>query len=54
MRKRADMAKIELRYVQAFKDRHGRIRHYYCRPGYARVSFPGDAGSAEFGRLCRS
>lgn len=42
------MAKIELPYVQAFKDRHGRLRHYYRRPGYARLPLPGTPGSAEF------
>jgi len=43
-----DMAKIELPYVQAFKDRHGKLRHYYRRRGVSRVVLPGDPGSAEF------
>ena len=42
------MAKIELKYVQAFKDRHGRLRHYYRRPGRKPVALPGAPGSAEF------
>src|SRR5665213_2063987 len=42
------MAKIELRYVQAFKDRHGRLRHYYRRPGHKRIPLPGAPGSTEF------
>ncbi len=42
------MAKIELKYVQAFKDRHGRLRHYYRRPGCRRIALPGLPGSAEF------
>lgn len=42
------MATIDLAYVQRFKDRHGRIRHYYRRKGYATVGLPGDPGSAEF------
>jgi integrase len=42
------VAKIDLPYVQAFKDRHGRLRHYYRRPGYARLPLPGVPGSAEF------
>lgn len=42
------MATIELAYVQAFKDRHGKLRHYYRRPGYSRVALPGDPGSAQF------
>lgn len=44
----SDMAKIDLPYVQAFRDRHGRVRHYYRRPGYARATLPGDPGSAGF------
>lgn len=42
------MAKIDLKYVQAFKDRHGRTRHYYRRKGFSRVVLPGDPGSTEF------
>ena len=45
---RRAMAKIELPYVQAFSDRHGRTRHYFRRAGFARVPLPGDPGSAEF------
>ena len=44
------MAKIELRYVQAFKDRHGRMRHYLRAPGRERVPLPGLPGSMEFMR----
>jgi integrase len=43
-----DMAKIDLPYVQAFKDRHGKMRFYYRRPGFSRVRLPGGPGSAEF------
>ncbi|MBC1183854.1 tyrosine-type recombinase/integrase [Brevundimonas sp. WCHBH090558] len=43
-----EMATIELAYIQRFKDRHGRIRHYYRRKGYATIRLPGDPGSAEF------
>lgn len=42
------MAKIDLPYVQRFKDRHGHLRHYYRRPGFARLPLPGVPGSAEF------
>lgn len=45
---RRAVAKVEIPYVQAFKDRHGRLRHYYRRKGYARVALPGPPGSAEF------
>lgn len=34
------MANINLPYVQRFKDRHGRVRHYYRRHGYPRVALP--------------
>lgn len=43
-----DMAKIDLKYVQAFKDRHGRMRYYYRRKGRAKVALPGSPGTAEF------
>lgn len=43
-----NMATIELKWVQAFKDRHGHMRHYFRRPGYKRVALPGLPGSAEF------
>lgn len=36
----SDMATIDVPYVQRFKDRHGRVRHYYRRPGYLRVPLP--------------
>lgn len=43
-----NMAKIELPYIQAFKDRHGKVRYYYRRKGFARAKLPGLPGSAEF------
>ena len=42
------MVLINLPYVQRFKDRHGKIRHYARRPGCKRVALPGEVGSAEF------
>jgi integrase len=42
------MAKIELPYVKAYADRHGRKRHYYRRRGFATVTLPGDPGSSAF------
>lgn len=48
MLSRPPMAKIELPYVQAFRDRHGRTRHYFRRRGFARTALPGTPGSAEF------
>jgi integrase len=42
------MAKLELRHVNAFRDRHGRLRHYFRRPGHRAIALPGDVGSAAF------
>lgn len=42
------VANLQLPYVQAFKDRHGRARHYFRRPGFPRVGLPGAVGSEEF------
>ncbi len=43
------MATIKLPGVESWRDRHGRLRHYY-RPtkAHKRVTLPGEAGSAEF------
>lgn len=43
-----DMATIDLAYVQRFKDRHGRVRHYYRRKGFSIIALPGDPGSVDF------
>lgn len=42
------MAKLDLPYIQSFKDRHGKQRHYYRRKGQPSVALPGHPGSAEF------
>ncbi len=42
------MTNLKLVYVQAFKDRHGRQRFYFRRPGYKRAALPGIPGSTEF------
>jgi integrase len=41
------MTVIRLKYVQKFKDRHGKMRYYFRRPGIS-VVLPGDPGSTEF------
>lgn len=41
------MAIIELPWIQRFRDRHGRWRNYYRRPGYQRVKLP-EPGSSGF------
>lgn len=42
------MAKIEIKFVKAYRDRHGRMRYYYRRLGLATVPLPGEPGTAEF------
>ena len=41
------MTALRLRYVHRFRDRHGKLRHYFRRNG-VRVQLPGEPGSAEF------
>lgn len=45
-----DMAKIDLKYVQAFTDRHGHKRFYFRRTGHKRITLKGSPGSEEFAR----
>ena len=42
------MTRIRLQFVNSFRDRHGRLRHYFRRPGRKGVALPGLPGSAEF------
>jgi integrase/recombinase XerD len=42
------MARLRLQFVNSFRDRHGRVRHYFRRPGSKAVALPGLPGSAEF------
>lgn len=42
------VATIDLPYIQAMTDRHGRPRYYFRRAGYARRALPGAPGSEEF------
>jgi integrase len=42
------MSKITLPYVHMYRDRHGKIRRYFRRPGVPRVPLIGAPGSAEF------
>jgi integrase len=42
------MTTIKLRYVQTFRDRHGKVRRYYRRPGHPQMRLPGEPGSREF------
>jgi integrase len=42
------MASIKLQYVKAYRDRHGRPRHYFRRRGSKPVALPGAPGGADF------
>lgn len=42
------MTLLRLRYVNAFRDRHGRLRHYLRLPGRKSVALPGLPGAVEF------
>jgi integrase len=42
------MARIRLRYVNEFIDRHGKVRYYFRRPGSRSVKLPGLPGSIQF------
>jgi integrase len=42
------MARIKLKYVNEFIDRHGKVRYYFRRPGSRSVKLPGIPGSIDF------
>lgn len=42
------MTSIRLPYVQEYRDRHGKVRRYFRRPGFKRVTLPGTPGSPQF------
>jgi hypothetical protein len=42
------MTSIMLPYVQEYRDRHGKVRRYFRRPGFKRVPLPGTPGSPLF------
>jgi integrase len=42
------LAHLPIKYVHWFRDRHGKIRHYFRSPGRKRAPLPGLPGSAEF------
>jgi hypothetical protein len=42
------MTQIRLQFVNSFRDRHGRLRRYFRRPGRKAVALPGLPGSVEF------
>jgi len=42
------MKKPLLAYVKTYRDRHGKVRRYFRRPGFKAIALPGLPGSAEF------
>jgi integrase len=42
------MTHIRLKHINSFKDRHGKVRFYFRRPGHKSVALPGRPGSTEF------
>jgi integrase len=42
------MTRIKLRYVNEYRDRHGKLRRYFRRPGSRAIPLPGLPGSIEF------
>jgi hypothetical protein len=42
------MTSIRLPYVQEYRDRHGKARRYFRRPGFKRVTLHGTPGSPQF------
>lgn len=45
-----EVAKVEVPYVNGYKDRHGRQRYYYRRKGFKAIPLRGEPGSIEFAR----
>jgi hypothetical protein len=42
------MTTITLPFINSYKDRHGKLRHYFRRRGFRRVILPGPVGSQQF------
>jgi integrase len=42
------MARLPLKHVHQFRDRHGKLRHYFRRGGAKAIPLPGLVGSEEF------
>jgi integrase len=42
------MTKIRLKFINSYRDRHGKLRYYFRRAGFKKMSLPGMPGSADF------
>lgn len=40
--------KVSLPYIHEYRDRHGKVRRYFRRPGQPRIALPGEPQSSEF------
>src|SRR5688572_24781494 len=45
---RSRMTRKPLQFVHEFRDRHGKVRRYFRRPGFKRLPLPGLPFSPEF------
>lgn len=45
---RRRVTRIRLDYIHEFRDRHGKVRRYFRRPGFRRVPLRGHPGSEQF------
>lgn len=48
------MTLLKLPYVKTYRDRHGRVRHYFHRRSQRDVALPGPVGSEQFMRAYQS
>jgi hypothetical protein len=46
------MTSVKLQFIHEFRDRHGKVRRYFRRPGHKLMPLPGLPGSARY-RKCR-
>ncbi len=42
------MTTLKLKWIHRFRDRHGKVRHYFRRPGMKRIALLGEPGSIAF------
>ena len=42
------ITRIKLDFVHEYRDRHGKLRRYFRKPGFKRIALPGIPGSDEF------
>jgi hypothetical protein len=40
--------RVQLKYINEYRDRHGKMRRYFRRAGHPNIPLPGDPGSTPF------